>query len=161
MERLAKTGFSIWIKIFQDLVVWGFEEVRSKFSFCKWRSSATLLFFFVFFFNLFLSFFCLFRAIPVAYGDSQPQPHQIQAVSVTYATVHSKTRSLTHWGRSGIEPASSWILVIFASTEPWQELLFFFFLWPAPVAYGNSWARNWICATATTWAAAAVTTPEP
>ena len=26
------------------------------------------------------------------------------------------------WARPGIEPASSWILVSFFSTEPWQEL---------------------------------------
>ena len=34
-------------------------------------------------------------------------------------------RSLTYWARPGIEPASSGILVIFVSTEPWWELLSF------------------------------------
>ena len=39
-----------------------------------------------------------------------------------YTTVPSNTRSLTHWARPGIEPASSWLLVSFVSTEPWGEL---------------------------------------
>ena len=30
---------------------------------------------------------------------------------MTYITAHSNTRSLTHWARPGIKPASSWILV--------------------------------------------------
>ena len=47
----------------------------------------------------------------------------IWAASVTYATVHSNTRSLTHWARPGIEPVTSWILVRFVSPEPSWELL--------------------------------------
>ena len=41
-----------------------------------------------------------------------PQPQQcgIPAVSVTCTTVHSNTRSLTHWVRQGIEQASSKII---------------------------------------------------
>ena len=31
-------------------------------------------------------------------------------MSVTYTTAHSNAESLTHWARSGIEPASSWSL---------------------------------------------------
>ena len=38
-----------------------------------------------------------------------------------YITAHSNAGSLTHWARPGIEPASSWILVRFVSTEPWRE----------------------------------------
>ena len=53
----------------------------------------------------------------------QPQQHQIWAASATYTTAHGKARSLTHWARPGIEPASSWILVGFITTEPWWELL--------------------------------------
>ena len=34
----------------------------------------------------------------------------------------SKAGSLTHWEKSGIEPASSWILVRFITTKPWREL---------------------------------------
>ena len=53
----------------------------------------------------------------------EPQQYQIRrAMSATYTTVHSTTRSLTHWGRPGMEPASSWMLVIFISFEPWREL---------------------------------------
>ena len=36
---------------------------------------------------------------------------------------HGTTGSWTHWGGPGIEPASSWILVGFVSTEPqWESL---------------------------------------
>ena len=50
-----------------------------------------------------------------------PQPHQIRAAYVTYTTAHSNAGSLTHGARSGIEPATSWILVGFISAEPrWQ-----------------------------------------
>ena len=48
--------------------------------------------------------------------------HQIQATSSTYPTAHGSTRSLTHWARPGMEPASSWMLVRFVTTEPWREL---------------------------------------
>ena len=43
---------------------------------------------------------------------------------MTYTTAHSNTGSLTHQVRPGIEPASSWLLVGFVTTEPQQELLF-------------------------------------
>jgi len=33
--------------------------------------------------------------------------------SATYPKAHGNTRSLTHLGRPGIEPASSWILIRF------------------------------------------------
>ena len=86
------------------------------------------------------SLFCLsFRATPAAYGGSQargliggsrrptPQPQKsgIPAVSATYTTAHGNTRSLTHWSRPGIKPASSWMLVGFA--EPQGELLTSYF----------------------------------
>ena len=52
-----------------------------------------------------------------------PQPQQlgIQVKSTTYTTAHGNTRSLTHWARPGIKPATSWILVGFVSPEPRQE----------------------------------------
>ena len=53
---------------------------------------------------------------------SQPQPCQIWAASMTYSIAHGNTKSLTHWARPGIEPASSWILVSFVSAEPRWEL---------------------------------------
>ena len=52
----------------------------------------------------------------------QPQQHQISAASVTYATAYGNTGSLTHRGRPGIEPATSWFLVGLVSTAPQQEL---------------------------------------
>ena len=85
--------------------------------------------------SIFFFFFCPFRVIPVAYGNSQargqigaavaslPYSHSgIWAVSVTYTTDHSNTESLTHWLRPGMEPASSWILLGFVTTEPQWEL---------------------------------------
>ena len=86
-----------------------------------------------------ITFFWPFGAIPVAYQGSQargqigavtsleqpipqPQQSQIWAMSMTCTTVHSNAGSLTHWVRPGIKPASSWILVIFVSAEPLQEL---------------------------------------
>ena len=53
----------------------------------------------------------------------QPQQHQIQASSVMYSTDHANTRSLMHWARPGIKPASSCILVGFVSTVTQWELL--------------------------------------
>ena len=88
---------------------------------------------FLSFAQCFVFFFFFFRAISLAYESSQargrigtvgcwpmpqpPQPHQIQAVSGTYSTVHGNTRSLTIWVTPGIEPATSWILVGFVATE--------------------------------------------
>ena len=43
----------------------------------------------------------------------------------TYAVAHSNTRSLTHWGRPGIELSSSWTLVGFCE-EPLTQ-------WELPV----------------------------
>ena len=79
-----------------------------------------LFFFFVFY---------LLRATPTACGGSQARSQigavatslchsysigcGIRATSENYTTAHGKARSLTHWERLGIEPASSWILVGF------------------------------------------------
>ena len=73
----------------------------------------------------------------------EPQQHGIQAVSATFTTAHGNARSLAHWARPGIKPASSWILVRFTSTEPWQELQYHF-LWnsaglPPPLLAITSW----------------------
>ena len=78
------------------------------------------------------TYFCLFRAVPTAYGNSQTRgritlghshSHAGSAVSETHTTVHSNAGSLTYWTRPGIQPASSWMLVGFATAEPWLELL--------------------------------------
>ena len=46
-----------------------------------------------------------------------PQPQQlgIRAVSATYTTAHGNAGSLTHWGRPGMELATSWFLVGFVN----------------------------------------------
>ena len=86
----------------------------------------------------FLSFFI--RAAPAAYESSQTRGSiRAAAASLHHShsnarskpglqparswQVHGNARSLTHRVRTGIEPASSWILVRFVSTEPRQELL--------------------------------------
>ena len=71
-------------------------------------------------------FFFFFRASLAACGSSQARG-QVEAAAaglhyspgntgsepVTYAKGQGNARSLTHWMRPGIEPASSWILVQF------------------------------------------------
>ena len=52
----------------------------------------------------------------------QPQQHQSRSTSATYTTAEDNARSLSHWARPGIEPASLWILVRFLSAETQQEL---------------------------------------
>ena len=52
----------------------------------------------------------------------QPQPHQIQATSVSYSTVYGNAGWLTYWAGPGIEPTSSWILVRVVSAEPQWKL---------------------------------------
>ena len=67
------------------------------------------------------------------YGSNQscslwpePQPQlqqrQIWARSMTYTTAHTNTKTLTHWARPEIKPATSRILVRFISTELQQKL---------------------------------------
>ena len=51
------------------------------------------------------------------------QQHRIWATSAIYITAHSSAGSLTHWGRPGIRPASSWIVVRFVTTQPPLKLL--------------------------------------
>ena len=82
----------------------------------------------------FNNFFFLFRAAPTAYGDSQAQDRivaiaaglyhshsDVGATSVTYTTAQGNARSLTHWERPEMEPATSCFLVGFASAAPWWE----------------------------------------
>ena len=85
----------------------------------------------------FFFFFLLFRVKFVTYGGSQARG-QIEATAAGLHYSHSNTKSEphlqptpqltampespTHWAGSGIEPASSWILVRFVSTAPQWEL---------------------------------------
>jgi len=63
----------------------------------------------------------LIRATAAGLRQSQPQQHQIQTASSTYATAHGNAGFLTHWTRPGTEPATSWFLVSFISAVPRQE----------------------------------------
>ena len=78
--------------------------------------------YFLFFLACFFFFF--FRAAGAACGSSQAGGRGwMKATAASLHHSHSKARSLTHWARVGIEPASSWILVGFFSAEPQWELL--------------------------------------
>ena len=96
-------------------------------------------------FILFIYFY-LFRAAPAAYGDSQARgPIGAIATGLHHShsnsrsklclqptpTAHGNAGSLTQWARPGIEPRSSWMLVRFASSEPWWNscLELFLNLW--------------------------------
>ena len=57
----------------------------------------------------------------------QPQQCRIWVAPVTYTMAQGNAGSLTHWARPRIKPATSWLLVRFVSTEPWRELLGFYF----------------------------------
>ena len=111
---------------------------------------------------LLLLLLLLFRAIPVAYGscqarlgvklELQPQimpwqkQHQIWAASVTYTTVHGNAGHLTLRVRTGIEPASCWILVGFITTElQWklQDDQMIFILCFVNVMYHVDWFVVW------------------
>ena len=74
------------------------------------------------FFCFCFCFFTLFRATPKAFGGSQARgligavaTGWIWALSATYTTAHGNAESLSQWGRPGIEPKSSWILVWFVN----------------------------------------------
>ena len=45
----------------------------------------------------------------------EPQQRGIRAASVIYTRVQGNARSLIHWARAGIEPATSWFLVGFVN----------------------------------------------
>ena len=68
--------------------------------------------------NDFFFFFFLLGPRPVAYGSSQAKGW----IGGTGVGLHNSwqcsARALTHWGRPGIKPAFSWILVRFTSTVP-------------------------------------------
>ena len=76
--------------------------------------------FFVCLFCWFVLFFAL-RVPPMAYGGSQARG-QIRATAAGLRHSHRNARSLTHWARPVIKPATSWFLVRFISIVPWREL---------------------------------------
>ena len=97
--------------------------------------------------------FCIFRAAPVAYGDSQARG-LIQAVaarlrhshsnagSKPYTTAHSDAGSLTH--RPGMEPETSWFLVGFVSTAPSWELRYLFLTECSQPQHPTSPCPHWL-----------------
>ena len=54
---------------------------------------------------------------------SQAQQHQTWTASATYTTAQGNGRSLIHWRRPGIQPATSWFLGRFICAVLWWELL--------------------------------------
>ena len=100
-----------------------------------------LFFFFLFFGGFFVCLFCfvfVFLGLHLRHMEAPrlgvklelqlpAYSHSSAARSVTYATAHGNTRSLTHQLRPGIEPATSWILVSFITAEPRPGLLFYCF----------------------------------
>ena len=60
---------------------------------------------------IFVSVFCLFRAIPAAYGSFQARDWNV---------------AVDHWARPGVEPSSSWILGGFVNH--WAKMSFSQFL---------------------------------
>ena len=125
-----------------SLESWGLQSIPpfSRFGrtlYCHQRpkSLKSSGFFFVVVFSFVLLLFCLFRATPVAYGSSQTRgwigvaglhhSHSNTRSELSlqpYTTAHN-SGSLTHWMRSGIEPATSWMLVGLVTTEPQWQLL--------------------------------------
>ena len=90
-----------------------------------WVPSYMVLWTAFFFFFFFLSFYGCTCGIRKFLGEGsirscgcqpipQPWQHQIWGTSVTFAAACSNARSLTHWARPGIKPASSqtlcWVL---------------------------------------------------
>ena len=83
---------------------------------------------YIFFSGVVLVFFFFFflRAAPEAYGGSHARV-RIGATATPDLSLICKAGFLTHWVRPGIEPASSWLLFRFVTTQPQQELLAFLF----------------------------------
>ena len=123
-----------WLFIYLDFLSVTFFSLGSRLSFPV--SLCSFLFSFL--------FFLLCRATPEAYGGFQArgligattaaslhhssEQQRIQAASSTHTIAHSNAGSLTHWAEPGIEPATSWFLVGFVSTEPRRELHYAVFL---------------------------------
>ena len=79
-----------------------------------------------FFFFFFLGPHLRHMGVPQL-GVKSEQQCQIWAMTATYTTAHGNIGYLTHWGRPGIELATSWFLVGFVSTAPQWELLYILF----------------------------------
>ena len=106
-------------------------------------------------FHFRFSFFLVFLSISGPYlqhmevprlgVQSEPQQCRIWAVSATYAIARGIARSLTHWVRPGIKPASSWMLVGFINhwaTTGTPAPTFFF--WTLPLGILSHYVRSLI-----------------
>ena len=124
MIRFSSQSSIVLTLIFRSLI-----HYELNFTYCVRMSSALFFYLWIllskhhFFFFFFFFFFCLFRAMSVAYGGSQARG-RIGAKSAIYTTGHVNARSLTHWVKPGMEPATLWFLIRFISAAPRQELLF-------------------------------------
>ena len=105
-------------------------EVNSKHSTSTFLHISCLncffFFFFFFFFFWFLGLLPQLMEVPRLGVKLELQPS-------AHTTTHGNTRSLIHWTRSGIETATSWLLVGFVSTAPQWELLCFVKLYKATI----------------------------
>ena len=71
--------------------------------------------------------------------QSIPQQLGMRAASVSYTLAHGNARSLAHWARPGIKPASWWMPVRFVSAELQQELLPLLFLFLLSTPRFSKW----------------------
>ena len=128
----------------QSLPTPALENQLFLFLFLRCAGNHTLIFI-LFYFVFFLGPYYWHMEIPrlglnqncSRWPTPQLQQWWIWAWFSTFTTAHSNARSLTHWERPEIEPASLWMLIRFVSTEQGRELrelhfifyyYFFFFL---------------------------------
>ena len=119
IQRLRKIGIWEWIYHLRPIQpYWEGQEalplnttVKNKFlrGALKSLMSPVIILLFSQIFVLF-HFVLLFRATPAAYGSSWARG-QIRAAAAGLCHHHRNAKSLTHWARPGIKPASSRILL--------------------------------------------------
>ena len=65
---------------------------------------------------------CVFLGLHLRHMEVSRLGVELELQPLDDNTAHSNVGCSTHWTRPEIKPMSSWILVRFVSTEPWQEL---------------------------------------
>ena len=124
-----KSIFQIWLEL---MFLWIYTLSKKEKFFFKTKYKILSFLFLSFFQGRTLSI-CRFpgwgwiRAVAVGLCHSHSNARS-RAMSATYIIAHGNAGSLTHWAKLGNEPASSWLLIRFISTEPWWELQNFVFL---------------------------------
>ena len=146
LNPVLATGLSPWSPGLMILIIWNVKLVSvpsGAWTICVSRSCPLLkclfsfpnpFFFFLVFlgphpWNMEVPWLGVSLELQLPCYIPQPQQCRIQATSSTYTSAHSNTRFLTYWAEPGIEPASSWILVGFITTEPQWEFLQVHFLY--------------------------------